>query len=310
MRLALTVALLAIAPAAFAQEITDPRALEARALFERGRQLAEQRQFSEAAEAFTRSLELVPRPSTLYNLGSCLYALGRHVEAIAMFERYLAEGDPAVEGSGIQDAERMLAHARRSVVELTIEVQPADARLWIDGVPLEGGAIRSRTVNPGPHVVRAEAEHHAPQLVEIDAERGEPIRRAVQLASTRAPGALIVHVPDRPDAAIRVDGREAGRGSAELTLDAGPHTVEVDDGASEPFTRQLELGWNERLRVDVSLRDRGGLGDAGAALLGVALTLLAGGLVALGTWIGLELSNEPDAGTTGIVLRPRAPGGR
>jgi hypothetical protein len=299
-------ALALAASVARAQGPSDPRALEARALFERGRELADHRRFSEAAESFSRSLELVSRPSTLYNLGSCLYALGRHVEAIAMFERYLAEGDPVVEGTGIADAERMLAHARRSVTELTIELEPADARLSIDGVEVEGGATRARTVNPGPHVVRAEADGHAPQLIELEAS-GDPIRRAIHLVSTRAPGTLIVHVPDRTTATIRVDGREAGRGSATLTLDAGPHVVEIDDDNASPYRRDLALDWNERLRLDVTMQDREGLGEAGSFWLGFGGSVVLAGLLVLFTWLGVEESS-PDGGTTGVVLRPRAIG--
>ena len=60
----------------------DPDTVEARAHFDRGRGLAEQRRFSEAAEAFRQSLALVDRPTTAYNLALCYYALERYVEAI------------------------------------------------------------------------------------------------------------------------------------------------------------------------------------------------------------------------------------
>ncbi len=58
---------------AFAQD-AEPisEVTEARALFERGSELTRQRRFSEAAESYARSAELVERPSTLFNLASTL----------------------------------------------------------------------------------------------------------------------------------------------------------------------------------------------------------------------------------------------
>ncbi len=85
---------------AFAQEeaisqtvAENPASAEARALFARGSELANERRFSEAAEAFSRSAELLERPSTLFNLGLCHYALGRHGAALEVLERYVAIAD-------------------------------------------------------------------------------------------------------------------------------------------------------------------------------------------------------------------------
>lgn len=142
-----SVALAQSVPATSSAE--DPDVAEARALFERGRALAEQRRFSEAAEAFTRSLALVDRPSTSFNLAITLSTLGRHVEAIEALEHYEASANLATEGDAVVEAQRMLAHARASVAEIVIDVVPADASVSIDGAPLPGGAQRTRVLNPG-----------------------------------------------------------------------------------------------------------------------------------------------------------------
>lgn len=284
----------------------DPRVAEARAEFERARELAEQRRFDEAAEAFARSLELAPRPSTAFNLGACLYARGRHVEAVVVLERYLAEADPAAEGSGIADAERMLADSRRSVSRLTVEVEPADARVVVDGAPLEGGAARTITLDPGTHVIRAEADGHAPALIELSTRRGETARRAVALEATRLPATLIVEAPE--GASVRVDGRPA-EGAVELQ--PGSHSVEVSAPGLAPVTREVDLAWNERVRLAIAPAERARSDlEEPAFWIGA---LGAGAAVGVAVLIGVLVSTAgsgPDGGTTGVVLTPPAPEAR
>ncbi len=298
MRAAVIVLLLSIAGSASAQtEPEDPAVAEARAEFERGALLAEQRRFDEAAEAFARSLELAPRPSTAFNLGACLYARGRHLEAIAALERYLASADPALEASGIADADRMLAHSRRSVSELTSEVVPEAARVPGAGAALAGGAARSVRLDPGTHVIRAEAEGHAPALIEVETRSGESTVRAVHLASTRLPARLVVDAPD--GARVRVDDREVDR---EAELEAGTHRIEVDGPGLVPMTRTVELEWNERLRVAITPAERTrGLLEEPAFWIGALGTAAA---IGLGVLVGVLAASPSgaDGGSTGIVL--------
>lgn len=282
----------------------DPNAVEARAQFERGRELAEARRFSEAVQAFTRSLELVDRPSTVLNLAICLFALERYVEAIDALERYEAGADPSVEADGLADARRMLTHARAAVARVVIEVAPVEAIVTVDGDPVGGSATRERAVNPGPHVVRVEAAHHAPALIELDAAPGATVRRAIALESTQRPARLEVRAMGRPDARILVDAQAVGVGSAVTELPAGAHEVRVLLTDSDAVAHRVELEWNEHLRLDLPapppetpLVERPELwAIVGGTVAGIAVGVLIGVLAA-----GVDA--QPDGGTSGEVLR-------
>lgn len=288
------------------EPLASPEEVEARALFERGRQLADDRRFSEAVESFTRSLWLVDRPSTAFNLGTCLYALERYVEAIAVLDRYEPEPDDPDAEAGRADAERMLAHARASVARIFVDVVPPDADVHVDGAPLDGGGTRSRTVNPGPHVIRVEAPHHAPRLLEVDAAPGARVRRAVSLTSTRRPARLEVSLVDRPGAPIFVDGERVGVDEASVELEAGAHEIRWRSPQAEaPEVRRIELDWSERLRLaiespaPVPLHEEPAFWAVGGGLLGaVALGALITVLVAA------DLEPQPGGGSSGVVLRP------
>lgn len=284
----------------------DPAAEEARALFERGRELADTRRFHDAAEAFSASLALFDRPSTAFNLALTLFALGRHVEAIAVLERYLAATSPddPAEAGGRADAERMLAHARRSISQLELTVLPADAEVRVDGALVTGGGTRTIVLDAGTHVVRADAPGHAPSLVEVRTRAGEARRHAIQLASTETPARVVVSVGDAPEAVITIDGEEVGRGRAALELEAGPHEVQVTHPSLAPFTRAIELDFGEHLELAVAPAPRvdHGLGAEAAlwgALIGVVVAAAGAGIA-----IGVVLAEEPPVhgGSSGVVL--------
>jgi len=307
---ALATALWGLPAAGAAQEPEPPPSaeeVEARALFDRGRQLAEERRFSEAAEAFTRSLALVDRPSTAFNLGTCLYALERYVEAIEVLDRFEPEPDDPDAESGRADAARMLAHARASVARILVEVVPEDAEVFVDGDALEGGGTRLLAVNPGPHVIRAEAPHHAPRLIEVDVAAGRRVVRAISLTSTRQPARLEVSLSDRPGAAIFVDGQRVGVDEVSLELEAGPHEVRWQaPDAEAPEVRRIELDWSERLRLAIEsppaaptpLVEEPAFWAVGGGVLGaVAVAVVIGVLVA-------ETAPQPGGGSSGVLLQP------
>ncbi|MCB9596815.1 MAG: PEGA domain-containing protein [Sandaracinaceae bacterium] len=282
----------------------DPTAAEARLLFERGHELAEARRFSEAVVAFEESLELVDRPSTVFNLALCFYALERYVEAIATLERFERSADPAEDPASLADASRMLAHAREAIATIVIEVEPADAYVVVDGTPVGGAGTRTLSVNPGPHVVHISHAHHDPMLLEIAAAPGSEQRRAVALVSTRRPARLEVELLERPAARILVDGRDVGAGRASLDVDAGRHAIRVVEPGVDPVDRHVALDWNERVRLLLGppapptsclVEEPAFWGILGGVVGAVAIGVLVGVLAA-------ELQPSPDGGTTGEVL--------
>ena len=60
----------------------DARDDEARALFEKGLEASDAQHLAEAVDAFRRSLSLVERPSTRFNLVTALFRQGQYREAL------------------------------------------------------------------------------------------------------------------------------------------------------------------------------------------------------------------------------------
>lgn len=131
----------------------------ARSEFERGAALARDGRWIDAVKAFARSNELRPHPVTTYNLGFSERALGRLTRARSHFSRALTEHAVKTTGELPQDLERASAAYLREIdeelVQISVTVEPPDARVRVDGRPLEvtndgRPLLVAGTLDPGP----------------------------------------------------------------------------------------------------------------------------------------------------------------
>lgn len=165
----------------------DATRAEALALFRRGIELGEQDRWAEALEHFRRSRELAERPNTVFNIGFALHRLGRFTEAVEAFDGYLAltEGETSERR---EEAARLRGESVASVAEVELELSPPDARVFVDGEPLEGasGSRRTLVLDPGRHTVRATADGHEEGALTISVLAGERGARSLALAPLEA----------------------------------------------------------------------------------------------------------------------------
>jgi hypothetical protein len=182
-RIAIVCAVLfVLAPApGFAQD--DAELERAADLFQQGIELTDVERWGEAVEYFRRSLEIIERPSTLFNLGIALHRLGRATESTRTLERFreLAAGDEALRAR-VQEAERLLVTIRATIGELRLAVDPPDAIVRIDGSVAPGdGALRTIAIDPGSHRVLVEASGHRTAESEVSVLPGATLEEEVRL---------------------------------------------------------------------------------------------------------------------------------
>jgi hypothetical protein len=278
----------------------NPLSAEARAAFERGVELSLEEQWGEALREFRRSLELVPRASTAFNVASTLVRIGRHVEAVAAYELYLRIADPAAEGARFQNAQAQLAVERRAVATLVLNVTPVEAQLRVDGqVDPSTGATRAVLVDPGTHTIEVTAPRHRAFTTQLRVAAGE--RSPVRVSLEAVTSATLEVVPNVERATVRVDGAAFGRGPRSIS--AGPHEIVVECPEYEPFRRRVTLLPEASLRVDASLSRRTRPPGANPVLwtaVGVGAAAVITAIV-----LGVTLSSQtPEFQTsTGIVIQ-------
>jgi tetratricopeptide (TPR) repeat protein len=136
----------------------DPRAA-ARSHFERGNELAGSGAYEAALAEFRQAYEKSPHFAVLYNMGLCLVALGRPIEAIEAFRKYLAEGRSEVPAARRDEVEAQIATLDSRLAELSVTTDRPGARVLVDGrdvgqTPL-AGPVR---LGAGKHDVSASVE--------------------------------------------------------------------------------------------------------------------------------------------------------
>ncbi len=136
----------------------DPSTVaEARNAFEKGASLAAEARWSDALAQFERSASLRPHATTTYNIGFCERALGRATRARKHFAQALAQ-DAAKDGAELSPklrsaTEAYLDEMRARIALATITIAPANAKVSVDGRPLEvvaGGRLVAGTRDPAP----------------------------------------------------------------------------------------------------------------------------------------------------------------
>ena len=125
-----------------------------------------------ALEHFEQSYAKVPAPSLLFNIGRVLSELGRDLDALVAFERFLAASPNATDDAhGFATAKVLVLQQR--VAHLAIRTSVAGAEILVDGMPLGRAPLAAAVrVVPGTHQVMARAAGYATALAALDARAG------------------------------------------------------------------------------------------------------------------------------------------
>ncbi len=199
---ALVLLVLALAPS-FARAQAD----EARDLFERGVVAADAADDARAIELFERSVALVPRASTFFNLGVALRRARRIDAAIDAFERFVEHAGDDVDAARRDEAARLLAELRAIGAVLEVRVPPR-AHVEVDGEDMGRGPTLVLDVAAGDHEVTARLPDRAPRTERVSVARGE--RRRLEIALDAPAGTPSHDALGALDVATIIGGALAG----------------------------------------------------------------------------------------------------
>jgi tetratricopeptide (TPR) repeat protein len=121
---------LATPETAFAQD--DATLQMARERFQEGVKYYDAKQYDKARAAFLQAYALKKHPAVLLNLAQSELRSSHEADAAKHFSQYLRENREA-SAAERQEAEKGLAAAKASVGEITVNVETADADVYIDG---------------------------------------------------------------------------------------------------------------------------------------------------------------------------------
>ncbi|MCB9667617.1 MAG: hypothetical protein H6715_05845 [Myxococcales bacterium] len=141
---------------------------QARQHFQEGVRKFDARDFDAALLEFKEAYRLKPHPSVLVNMANCYERLGKPVEAVEHFERYVEEAGKALSASEQREIKRTIARLNRSIGTLTLEVSPPSANVRINGQPMaREDAGGSMALAEGAHVLEIDASGYLPERRQI-----------------------------------------------------------------------------------------------------------------------------------------------
>ena len=197
----------AAAPAAQpAQPASDAQAkARAQSLLTEGTAAYGHGDYATALDKFTAAFKIFPSPKLWFNIGQANRDLGRPVDAVAAFDRFLREaGDAPPE---------TLAEARRSAGELKAKLGQIKVTCATDGadVTVDGKAVGSTPLGemvwttPGRHQVAVQHPGFSPAIEDVVVSAGKPTAigfdlRPIDLRPANGTGAPVAIVGGAPAA--------------------------------------------------------------------------------------------------------------
>ena len=163
----------------------------AREHFQKGLAAYADERFAEAADEFAEAYRLSPAFKILYNIGQVNVALGRSVEAVDAFDRYVKQGASTIPAERRREVAAEIEKQRARIGVVSIRTLPVGADVRIDGVlvgqtPM-GNPVR---LNAGRHTIEASLSGHSTQTRELDVSGRAEI--AIELALE----AIVVPAPN------------------------------------------------------------------------------------------------------------------
>jgi hypothetical protein len=187
--------------ALFAQEGATTASPESKAraqeLLSEGAIHYERAEFADALENFQKAYAVFPSPKLLFNIGQASRELGRPVEAVEAFEKFLAQAGDAGEAM-TAEAKRSLAELTSKIGKLLIECPIAGAEISVDGRKLGLAPIQDLVrVAPGTHQLTATHPSATPAIETVNVMAGT-IETVVMRPRTLAEVAAALPPPPPP----------------------------------------------------------------------------------------------------------------
>ncbi len=213
-----SMASVATACPALAQETTDAQRALGRSEYRDGVQASRAGRWDEARDAFHRAYDLVRLPEILFNLAGAQEQTGQLVEAAETYRRFLREGTTQQAAELRSDAEEFLRQLGDRIPGLRVSVTGFSTgdRLQIDGADVASAVIgRTLPVNPGHHVVVVHRGRTSLARAEVSVAEGET--RATELSVPHlAPEDVALAAQRQDEARLRDSGGDRSGASGGL----------------------------------------------------------------------------------------------
>jgi hypothetical protein len=233
-----------------AQSLSGP----AKEAFDAAQLLSNNSDFAGALTKFEQAYALSGDTRLLFNMAVCAKSLRSYVLMRSLLLRYQREAGAALSAEDRSIIDAALAASRGLVGAVKLDVDPAGARVLIDGRVLGTTPLAEPvTLDLGDHALFVQKAGFDPIEQTLHVMGGNEMTLTLRLTAQRPTAQLLVSAD--PKAAVTVDGQLGSGGRFDGVVAPGPHDVLVTQPGKVTQRTQVQVHAGEALRIDVTLHD-------------------------------------------------------
>jgi hypothetical protein len=210
--------------------------------FDRALSLAGEGRLEAAAGEFERAYAVRQHYSVLYNLAQVYGRLGRHLDAIAAYERHLEQGGNALEPQRHARVRELIVAQHRQLASLKLVTVPQGAKVDFDA-PATQRADGGWLVDPKPYEITVSLEGYSSHTQRVVFLPGKEEQLRIVLEPRSRGFSLDILCP-LPDVVLSVDGKPIrtlpGR-PARVVQQIETRTLEVTFSRDGYFSHSVKL---------------------------------------------------------------------
>ena len=223
----------------------DEASKEAKQRFVKGVEFFNNGEYAAALAEFHWAYEVSPHYMVLFNIGRCYAKIGKHIEAIGYFEKYLEEAGDKIPKKRKEEVRKELDALIKIIAYLEVEVNVKGAEIMITGKIVGTYPLEEKVkVEPGPHTVSVSAEGYKSTSRDVVVASGATMTVDFELEEIVKWARLMVE-SDVPKAVIVVDGKEKGKAPWEGMVKAGKVSVFIKAKGYKKDVKEVVLEADE-----------------------------------------------------------------
>jgi len=221
--------------------------------------------FNSAAANFEEAYRLSPHYAVQYNLGQAYAALGKSVEAVHAFEKYLEGGARKISPQRQNDVRQLILSLKRRIGYVALEIDPPEAQLFIDGRAIEAATPGVPIpLSVGVHGVALTLAGYRAFVGSVTVESQKTVRVEARLERTPAPSPVeriavgqVAVDSSLPELTVSLDGTSLNHVSNDpFLVPLGSHRIRCTRVGYEPIEVQVEAHEHAVARVNCDLTPR------------------------------------------------------
>jgi hypothetical protein len=160
----------------------DPKAkTQAQALLSEGTAAYGHGDYAAALDKFTAAYRIYPSPKLWFNIGQANRDLGRPVEAVAAFDRFLREAGDAPPAT-VAEARRSAAELKTKLGQIKVSCPTDGAEITIDGKRVGSAPLGEMLwTTPGRHQIAVQHPEYSPAIEDVVVVTGQVVAVTIEL---------------------------------------------------------------------------------------------------------------------------------